>query len=370
MDPPFERPAKGMRKGFPVYGSRSCRGSRLVRELQQRVEQRTAELHDLTAQSNSLKQRQELLITSIGQQADELVALFKSLSFRMAFQLGLPESRAALLSGSLESTLHEYASINMLCHIVCPKTLWQAVTLNMETMEQALPGPDHWESVSSKMDPTEEQVSQLALGFEVYSRKRSAIIAELEQMVQQVHLMVWPQAGKEAAAAAAAATVAQVAAAAAPTPADLQQLPAPSFSSNCSSGTAANADGSSGSSELMAAAAGSSSSGGNESLARQQSLQSLLVNLEASEQLLQLLKDVDQRVQMLMTIECNLTFSWINTMDMRRMAIAVVESYPFMVMPIPLCELAAQQHVLMQEEAAAATAAKKGAAAKRQQSAD
>lgn len=39
----------------------------------------------------------------------ELVALFKSLSFRMAFQLGLPESRAALLSGSLKSTLHEYA---------------------------------------------------------------------------------------------------------------------------------------------------------------------------------------------------------------------------------------------------------------------
>ncbi|KAF6265485.1 hypothetical protein COO60DRAFT_958464 [Scenedesmus sp. NREL 46B-D3] len=61
-----------MRKGVPVYGSRSCRCSRLVRELQQRVEQRTAELHDLTAENTSLKQRQELLFSSIGQQADVL----------------------------------------------------------------------------------------------------------------------------------------------------------------------------------------------------------------------------------------------------------------------------------------------------------
>jgi hypothetical protein len=36
--------------------------------MQQRVEQRTAELHDLTAQNTSLKQRQELLFISIGQQ--------------------------------------------------------------------------------------------------------------------------------------------------------------------------------------------------------------------------------------------------------------------------------------------------------------
>jgi hypothetical protein len=32
----------------------------------------------------------------------------------------------------------------MLCHIACPKVLWQLATLNMETMEQALPGPGHW----------------------------------------------------------------------------------------------------------------------------------------------------------------------------------------------------------------------------------
>jgi hypothetical protein len=56
----------------------------------------------------------------------------------------------------------------------------------------------------------------------------------------------------------------------------------------------------------MASAAGSSSSGSGSStgsLARQKSLNTLLVDLEASEQLLQLLKDVDQRVQRLMTIE-------------------------------------------------------------------
>jgi hypothetical protein len=39
----------------------------------------------------------------------ELVAHFRKLTFRMAFQLNLPASRAALLSGSLEVTLHEYA---------------------------------------------------------------------------------------------------------------------------------------------------------------------------------------------------------------------------------------------------------------------
>jgi hypothetical protein len=133
----------------------------------------------------------------------------------------------------------------------------------------------------------------------------ATVFAELEQLMQQVHLMVWPQAGQAAAAAAAAATAAQMAAAAAPTPADLQQLPAPSFSSNSSSGTEAYASGTS-SSGLMAAAAGSSSSGSGSctgSLARQKSLNTLLVDLEASEQLLQLLKDVDQRVQRLMTIE-------------------------------------------------------------------
>jgi hypothetical protein len=106
------------------------------------------------------------------------------------------------------------------------------------------------------------------------------VFAELEQLMQQVHLMVWPQAG-EAAAAAAAATAAQVAAAAAPTPADLQQLPTPTPTP-----------------------AGSSGSGSDTGLlARQKNLNTLLVDLEASEQLLQLLKDVDQRVQMLMTIE-------------------------------------------------------------------
>jgi cobalamin biosynthesis Mg chelatase CobN len=139
----------------------------------------------------------------------------------------------------------------------------------------------------------------------VYAAFVCCICAELEQLMQQVHLMVWPQAGEAAAAAAAAATAAQVAAAAAPTPADLQQLPVPSFSSNSSSGTDTCMGGTS-SGGLMAAAAGSSSSGSGSdtgSLARQKSLSTLLVDLEASEQLLQLLKDVDQRVQMLMTIE-------------------------------------------------------------------
>jgi hypothetical protein len=71
-----------------------------------------------------------------------------------------------------------------------------------------------------------------------------------------------------------------------------------------------------------------------------------------------------------MSCRCNLTFSWINTMGKQQMAIAVVESYPFVVMPIPLCELAAQQHARMQEGAGAAAAAKRAAGAKRQQSAD
>jgi hypothetical protein len=39
----------------------------------------------------------------------ELVAQFRKLTFRMAFQLNVPANRAALLSSSLEATLHEYA---------------------------------------------------------------------------------------------------------------------------------------------------------------------------------------------------------------------------------------------------------------------
>jgi hypothetical protein len=39
----------------------------------------------------------------------ELVAQYRKLTFRMAFQLNVPASRAALLSSSLEATLHEYA---------------------------------------------------------------------------------------------------------------------------------------------------------------------------------------------------------------------------------------------------------------------
>lgn len=49
-------------------------------------------------------------------------------------------------------------------------------------------------------------------------------------------------------------------------------------------------------------------------------------------------------------------------MTMLQMAIATVESYPFISMPIPLCELAAEQHAHMQEYDAAA--AKRAAAAK------
>jgi hypothetical protein len=39
----------------------------------------------------------------------ELVSQFRKLTFRMAFQLNAPANRAALLSSSLEVTLHEYA---------------------------------------------------------------------------------------------------------------------------------------------------------------------------------------------------------------------------------------------------------------------
>jgi hypothetical protein len=59
-----------------------------------------------------------------------------------------------------------------------------------------------------------------------------------------------------------------------------------------------------------------------------------------------------------------------NTMHKPQMAVAVVESYPFLVMPIPLCELAAKQHAHLQEDAAAAAAAKRAAGIKRQQSSD
>jgi hypothetical protein len=51
-------------------------------------------------------------------------------------------------------------------------------------------------------------------------------------------------------------------------------------------------------------------------------------------------------------------------MTKRQMAISVVESYPFICMPIPLCVLAAQQHARLQEEAAA----KRATGVKRQQS--
>jgi hypothetical protein len=54
-----------------------------------------------------------------------------------------------------------------------------------------------------------------------------------------------------------------------------------------------------------------------------------------------------------------------NTMTKRQMAVAVVESYPFIAMPIPLCELAAQ-HARLQEDAAA----KHVVAVKRQQSSE
>jgi hypothetical protein len=53
-------------------------------------------------------------------------------------------------------------------------------------------------------------------------------------------------------------------------------------------------------------------------------------------------------------------------MGKQQMAISVVESYPFVVMPTPLCELAAQQHARLQED----TAAKRVVAVKRQQSSE
>jgi hypothetical protein len=51
----------------------------------------------------------ERVLEAQGYSLQELVSHYRKLTFRMAFQLNLPASRAALLSGSLEETLHEYA---------------------------------------------------------------------------------------------------------------------------------------------------------------------------------------------------------------------------------------------------------------------
>ncbi|WIA42389.1 hypothetical protein OEZ86_008392 [Tetradesmus obliquus] len=230
-------------------------------------------------------------------------------------------SRQHAANAKLQAALDAYMNLVNLLHTIGDKVLDLSL-LNTETMQPETPDTAFWENVGETLQLREPEANQLHMAFLWYSLKRSTLIEQMQQTMQQLQQLLGPVQQQQQQDTL-------------PLPQQLQQAPLMSGAASpikCGAG-----GGSSSSSGSSSSNGGGSSSGAG-------------LNLDMLEDADNILQDLGRLVWRLRETSRCLIYRYCNVLDPYQLSMSILHSYPYIGQPPPIIETVVKKRVAAQQQ--------------------
>uniref|UniRef100_A0A383W2R0 Uncharacterized protein n=1 Tax=Tetradesmus obliquus TaxID=3088 RepID=A0A383W2R0_TETOB len=232
-------------------------------------------------------------------------------------------------SDRLVEKVREHCRLMQLLQAAAQEKMWRLASMNLETLQEAVPLVAHWENVAASLELRPEQLEQLSAAYEIYNSKRHQLCQELQECTEQLQPLLGPHhhssSHNSSGLAAAEHSTPGSTAAAAPSSPSRVSTAAAAASGGAESPTTSGASGSRGGD----VSSNSSGSAAAAAAAAEQEQMDWLLDLDSAEAASSLLLRMEHLTDAISVIKLYMRNAYVNCLDKVQLARACVHSWPY-----------------------------------------